>query len=156
MAPSEDLADEVEAINSIYGDGTLLLVDDAESSGSGEDSGTLANLAIPKSTDDVAGAGDDDDGGNGTGASSTAHRMSLRLWFPPAYPACPEAPAVLSVQSVGDTAGHQRPGAAAHDAEQFGTALATTFQEGQVCLFDAVEEFLRQKGEEEEEVAKEE
>lgn len=155
MAPSEDLADEVEAINSIYGDGTLILVDDVQSScsSSGEDSGTLANLAIPKSADDVAGAGGDDDGGDGTVAASTAHRMSLRLWFPPAYPTCPEPPAVLSVQSVGDTAGHRRPGAAAHDAEQFGAALATTFQEGQVCLFDAVEEFLRQKGEEEDEAA---
>ncbi|KAL1899887.1 hypothetical protein Sste5346_002753 [Sporothrix stenoceras] len=155
MAPSEDLADEVEAINSIYGDGTLVLVDGDHSSSSGADrgadSGTLANLAIPKSAEDVAGADGDDDGGDGTAAASTAHRMSLRLWFPAAYPACPEPPAVLSVQSVGDTAGHRRPGAAAHDAEQFGAALAATFQDGQVCLFDAVEEFLRQKGEEEEE-----
>lgn len=151
MPPSEDLADEVEAINSIYGDGTLVLVDSDHGGDSGGDSGTLANLAIPKSADDVAGATGDDGDGDGTAAASTAHRMSLRLWFPPAYPACPEPPAVLSVQSVGDTGGHRRPGAAAHDAKQFEVALATAFQESQVCLFDTVEEFLRQKGEEEDE-----
>ncbi|ERS99100.1 impact family protein [Sporothrix schenckii 1099-18] len=153
MPPSEDLTDEVEAMNSIYGDGTLVLVDGDHSSGSGGDgSGTLANLAIPRSADDVAGASaGDGNGTDGTTGASTAHRMSLRLWFPPAYPACPDPPVVLGVQSVGDKAGHRRPGAAAHDAEQVGAALATAFQEGQVCLFDAVEEFLRQKGEEVEE-----
>ncbi|CAK7227391.1 hypothetical protein SBRCBS47491_006553 [Sporothrix bragantina] len=137
MAPSEDLTDEVEAINSIYGDGTLVLVDD---------DGTLANLAIPTSADDVAGAVDGEGDGD---SSSTGHRLCLRLWFPPTYPACPEPPAVLSVQSVGSNVGHSRPGAAAYDSERFGTAMTTVFQEGQVCLFDAVEEFLRLKAEEE-------
>ncbi|CAK7240025.1 MAG: hypothetical protein STHCBS139747_001460 [Sporothrix thermara] len=140
MAPSEDLTDEVEAINSIYGDGTLVLVDG---------DGTLANLAIPTSADDVAGTVDGD--GSGDGAASTGHRLCLRIWFPEAYPACAEPPAVLSVQSVGSDIGYRRPGAAALDAGQFGAALSTAFQEGQVCLFDAVEEFLRQKAEEEEE-----
>ncbi|KIH94145.1 impact family protein [Sporothrix brasiliensis 5110] len=137
MPPSEDLTDEVEAINSIYGDGTLVLADGEHSGGGGGDgSGTLANLAIPRSADDVAGASaGDGNGTDGTTGASTAHHP----------------PVVLGVQSVGDTAGHRRPGAAAHDAEQFGAALATAFQEGQVCLFDAVEEFLRQKGEEVEE-----
>ncbi|CAK7201179.1 hypothetical protein SEUCBS139899_003882 [Sporothrix eucalyptigena] len=138
MAPSEDLADEVEAINSIYGNDTLVLV---------EGEGTLANLAIPTSVDDVAGAADGDGSSDG---ASIAHRLCLRIWFPASYPACPEAPAVLGVQSVGSDIGHRRPGAAAHNAERFGAALATVFQEGQVCLFDAVEEFLRQKAEDEE------
>ncbi|CAK7266458.1 hypothetical protein SEPCBS57363_002099 [Sporothrix epigloea] len=133
MGPSEDLADEVEAINSIYGDGTLILVAGDE---------TLADLAIPTSADDVCGAvtaeGDHKD-------SLTGHRMCLRLWFPSAYPACPEPPAVLGVQSVGRETGLRRPGAAAHNAQRFGAALATVFLEGQVCLFDAVEDFLRQQ-----------
>ncbi|CAK7216318.1 hypothetical protein SCUCBS95973_002772 [Sporothrix curviconia] len=139
MTPSEDLTDEIEAINSIYGDGTLVLVDG---------DGTLANLAIPTSVDDVAGAAG---GGGDCDGPLTGHRLCLRLWFPAAYPACPEAPAVLGVQSVGSDIGHRRPGAAARDSERFGAALATAFQEGQVCLFDAVEEFLRQKAEEQEE-----
>ncbi|CAK7567982.1 MAG: hypothetical protein SEPTF4163_005960 [Sporothrix epigloea] len=133
MGPSEDLADEVEAINSIYGDGTLILVAGDES---------LADLAIPTSADDVCRAvtaeGDNE-------SSLPWRRMCLRLWFPSTYPACPEPPAVLGVQSVGRDIGLRRPGAAAHNAQRFGAALATVYQEGQVCLFDAVEEFLRQR-----------
>lgn len=143
MAPSEDLRDEIEAINSIYGEGTLVLAD-SELSGSGKDnSGIFTKLAVPVSAEDVASTEGDGE------TASTAHRLCLRVFFPSSYPSCPDPPAVRGVQSVGDT-GHKRPGAAAHDVERFGAALATTFQEGQVCLFDAVEEFLRQKAEDEE------
>ncbi|EPE05012.1 impact family protein [Ophiostoma piceae UAMH 11346] len=136
MPPSEDLVDEIEAINSIYGSGTLVLVE-SKATAQADDGGTLANLAVPASAEDTV----DDDG-------SLDHRLCLRLWFPPAYPACPESPAVLGVQSIGDVANsHRRPGAAAHDAAQFGAALASSFQEGQVCLFDAIEAYLREKEE---------
>ncbi|CAK7267477.1 hypothetical protein SEPCBS119000_002569 [Sporothrix epigloea] len=144
MVPTEDLADEIEAVNSIYGVGTLLLV-------AGGDEEILADLAVPASANDaseaVATEGADE-------PSATGHRLCLRLWFPAVYPACAEPPAVLGVQSVGRDAGHRRPGAAARDAERFGAALAAVFQEGQVCLYDAVEEFLHQQvaaAEEEEE-----
>ena len=137
MPPSEDLVDEIEAINSIYGSGTLVLVASKAAAAPADDDGTLANLAVPASAEDAT----DDDG-------SLDHRLCLRLLLPPAYPACPESPAVLGVQSIGDVANsHRRPGEAALDAAQFGSALALSFQEGQVCLFDAVEAYLREKEE---------
>lgn len=132
MPLSEDFTDEIEAINSIYGDGTLVLVSESSAAAAADD-GILANLAVPTSAEDAVG----DDG-------SLDHRLCLRLWFPPAYPACPESPVVLGVQSVGDAANsHRRPGEAALDAGQFGGSLASVFQEGQVCLFDAIEEYLQ-------------
>ncbi|EFX02512.1 impact family protein [Grosmannia clavigera kw1407] len=128
MAPSEDLVDEVEAINSIYGEGTLVLDDD-----------DVAVLALPSSAADVADADD---------AGAASRRLSLRLRFPPGYPVSTDPPSVLGVQSVGEDGHRQRPGAAARDADLFRAAMDATFQQGQVCLFDAVEEFMRWKAEE--------
>lgn len=100
---SEELVDEIEAINSIYGDGSLVQA--------GENS-DIYILTLPEET------------------------VSLRLQFPPDYPAVP--PSVISTNSSGG-----RRGEAARDLEIFRNALGNVYQPGQVCLFDAVEELKR-------------
>ncbi|KAF5007222.1 hypothetical protein FDECE_6437 [Fusarium decemcellulare] len=105
---SEELQDEVEAINSIYGDGSLTPAE-------GDSSIFILNLP--------------------GGASS------LRLKFPPEYPSQP--PTVLGTHhSSGGVKG-----AGARDLALFRDALKEVYQEGLVCLFDAVEEFTRRSEE---------
>ncbi|ROV92704.1 hypothetical protein VSDG_06596 [Cytospora chrysosperma] len=118
---SEELADEVEAINSIYGDGSLVR----------------------------AGGGGDDTGADHPGAAAAVYvlalpdeTVSLRLQFPADYPDAP--PSVVGTNSAGG-----RRGVAARDLELFRRALADVYQPGQVCLFDAVEELRRLREEEE-------
>ncbi|KAI1104319.1 UPF0029-domain-containing protein [Jackrogersella minutella] len=101
---SEELQDEVEAINSIYGDGCLMPSNDA-------------NVYILKPP----------------GESS-----SLRVEFPPTYPAVP--PVVLGTNSTGE---HGRRGDAARDLSLFIQALSSVYEPGAVCLFDAIEELTR-------------
>ncbi|KAF4443853.1 hypothetical protein F53441_11312 [Fusarium austroafricanum] len=101
---SEELQDEVEAINSIYGNGSLI---------SAEYDSTIFILKLP---------GD---------------ASSLRIKFPSDYPSRP--PNVLGTHhSSGGVKG-----AGARDLALFRDALSEVFQEGLVCLFDAVEEFTR-------------
>lgn len=100
---SEELTDEVEAINSIYGDGSLVQA--------GEDSDIFI-LTLPEET------------------------VSLRLQFPPGYPAVP--PSVISTNSSGG-----KRGVAVRDLELFRNALGNIYEPGQVCLFDAIEELKR-------------
>ncbi|KAI0898048.1 UPF0029-domain-containing protein [Annulohypoxylon nitens] len=101
---SEELRDELEAINSIYGDGCLVPSDDA-------------NVYVLKPP----------------GESS-----SLRVEFPPTYPAVP--PVVLGTNSTGQSG---RRGDAARELSFFIQALSTVYQPGEVCLFDAIEELTR-------------
>ncbi|PTB69487.1 UPF0029-domain-containing protein [Trichoderma citrinoviride] len=114
---SEDLRDEVEALNSIYGEGCLCPSEDQDASSSS----TTYILQLP-----------------GEEASS------LRLQFPNSYPA--EPPTVLGTQH---SSGGKK-GAGARDLGLFREALGTVFQPGAVCLFDAVEEFVRRIEEEKE------
>ncbi|KAF4344498.1 YIH1 Piecemeal microautophagy of the nucleus (PMN) [Fusarium beomiforme] len=101
---SEELQDEVEAINSIYGDGSLVPT---------EDDPSVFILKLP---------GD---------------ASSLRLKFRSDYPSIP--PSALSTHhSSGGVKG-----AGARDLALFREVLSEVFQEGSVCLFDAVEEFTR-------------
>lgn len=100
---SEELTDEVEAINSIYGDGSLVQA--------GEDSDVYI-LSLPEET------------------------VSLRLQFPPDYPAVP--PSVIGTNSSGG-----KRGVGARDLEIFRNALGNIFEPGMVCLFDAIEELKR-------------
>lgn len=102
---SDELHDEVEAINSIYGDASLVAGD-----------GGVYVLQLP-----------------GDAASS------LRLRFPAGYPEAGGPPSVFGVQH---SSGGVR-GAGARDLRLFEAALATVYQQGAVCLFDAVEEFSR-------------
>ncbi|KAF5017120.1 hypothetical protein F66182_10996, partial [Fusarium sp. NRRL 66182] len=93
------------AINSIYGDGSLVPAEDSSPSN------FILNLPGDAS--------------------------SLRLQFPPDYPSKP--PSVLGTHhSSGGVKG-----AGARDLALFRHALGEIFQEGVVCLFDAVEEFSR-------------
>lgn len=111
---SDELLDEVEAINAIYGEGSLTPDDGA---GSGHPApGSVAAVYVLE----LPG-----------GASS------LRLSFPASYPAAP--PAVLGSQH---SSGGVR-GAGARDLAGFRDALAAVFLPGQVCLFDAFGEFER-------------
>ena len=105
---SDELTDEVEAINSIYGDGTLVPAD----------SPSTYILNLP------------------------GEASSLRLSFPATYPSHP--PTVLGTHH---SSGGVR-GAGARDLGLFQDVLAETFREGEVCLFDAVEEFVRRWEEE--------
>lgn len=120
---SEELHDEVEALNSIYGEGTLTAA-----------AGEPATFILRLPGDEAS---------------------SLRLRFPDSYPAS-SAPLVLGTQH---SSGGRR-GAGARDLGLFRDALASVFQEGEVCLFDAVEDFGRRleevKEEEEEEEGREE
>ncbi|KAI1648114.1 UPF0029-domain-containing protein [Daldinia loculata] len=101
---SEELQDEVEAINSIYGEGCL-----APSS--------EANVYV---------------------LSPPGETSSLRIEFPPTYPAVP--PVVLGTNSTGE---HGKRGDAARELSLFCQAVSTVYQPGTVCLFDAIEELTR-------------
>ncbi|KAH9901936.1 UPF0029-domain-containing protein [Xylariomycetidae sp. FL2044] len=101
---SEELRDELEAINSIYGEGCLVPTGDAN----------VYVLTPP-------------------GESS-----SLRIEFPPSYPA--EPPVVVGTNSTGE---HGRRGDAARERELFCQALGNVYEPGTVCLFDAIEELSR-------------
>lgn len=114
---SEELADEVEAINSIYGDGSLVRTGD----GGAPDDADVYILTLPER--------EENDGGEAV--------VSLRLQFPPGYPDVP--PSVVGTNSA---AGGRR-GVAARDLDLFRRALGDVYQPGQVCLFDAVEELRR-------------
>lgn len=114
---SDELQDEVEAINSIYGEGSLTPADDsASSSASGAHTAAAAAEYILKLPGDAS---------------------SLRLQFPASYPA--QAPKVLGTHH---SSGGVR-GAGSRDLGLFREVLDSVFQEGVVCLFDAVEEFGR-------------
>ncbi|KFH46658.1 Protein IMPACT-like protein [Hapsidospora chrysogenum ATCC 11550] len=112
---SDELHDEVEAINSIYGDNTLTPSDNSSNSPSS------ASTYILKLPGDAS---------------------SLRLQFPDSYPQQP--PVVLGTHHSSGG----RKGAGARDLGLFRDALGAVFQEGAVCVFDAVEEFARLREEE--------
>lgn len=100
---NEDLANEIEAINSIYGHGSLVAAQD-----------DVYILDLPQQA------------------------VSLRVKFPPDYPAAP--PTVLGIESSGENA---RIGKASKIVDIFRHALASLFRAGEVCLFDAIEEVNR-------------
>jgi hypothetical protein len=119
---SDDLKDEIEALNSIYGDGTL-------SPAMGE--APCANiwiLQLPRGDD---GQADD--------------ASSLRIRFPPTYPES-SSPEVLGTEH----ASGGRRGAGERDLRLLREAVVETWQAGAVCLFDAVEDFGRRLEEEKE------
>ncbi|KAI1074160.1 UPF0029-domain-containing protein [Whalleya microplaca] len=101
---SEELRDEVEAINSIYGDGCLVPTSD-----------TNVYILTPP-----------------------GEESSLRIQFPDNYPE--EPPTVLGTHSTGE---HGKRGDAARELSLFSEVLATVYQPGLVCLFDAIEELNR-------------
>lgn len=112
---SDELRDEVEAINSIYGDETLVVDPDASTRGGDAADGRYI-LQLP---------GDE--------------ASSLKLAFPAQYPEAGGPPSVLGTHhSSGGIKG-----AGARDVRLFQASLAQVYQEGAVCLFDAVEEFSR-------------
>ncbi|OAA43429.1 impact family protein [Beauveria brongniartii RCEF 3172] len=120
---SDELRDEVEAINSIYGDASLVVP--ASSSVATRPAAAAAAsdyiLQLP-----------------GDSASS------LQLSFPSGYPETGGPPRVVGVQH---SSGGVR-GAGERDLRLFRAALAAVHQPGAVCLFDAVEEFSRRLDEE--------
>ncbi|KAG5974133.1 hypothetical protein E4U58_003592 [Claviceps cyperi] len=123
---SDDLLDEVEAINSIYGPGSLTPTTPEASSS--------AHEYILKLPADEAFSSLDSPAGSSTSSS-------LRIHFPDSYPSC--APIVVGTHhSSGGVKG-----AGAKDLELLRTVLGDVFQEGCVCLFDAVEEFTRRRTE---------
>ena len=108
---SEELTDEVEAINSIYGPETLTAYPDST------ETSPIYILTLPGPED--------------TPASSTT---SLRLQFPLSYPSEPFT--ILGIHSSGE---HGRRGAGARDLNIFSNAVGEVYEPGQVCLFDAIE-----------------
>ncbi|KAM3497163.1 hypothetical protein MY10362_009475 [Beauveria mimosiformis] len=120
---SDELRDEVEAINSIYGDASLVPA-------------AAAAAAAAASSDYILQL-------PGDSASS------LQLSFPSGYPETGGPPRVVGVQH---SSGGVR-GAGERDLRLFRAALAAVHQPGAVCLFDAVEEFLRRLDEEREAAA---
>ncbi|KAM3510971.1 hypothetical protein MY11210_005370 [Beauveria gryllotalpidicola] len=118
---SDELRDEVEAINSIYGDASLVPASAA----------TPPPPPLPASDYILQLPG---------GSAS-----SLQLCFPSGYPETGGPPRVVGVQH---SSGGVR-GAGARDVRLFRAALAAVHQPGAVCLFDAVEDFSRRLDEEE-------
>ena len=129
---SEELLDEVEALNSIYGEGTLTRDADAPAPAAAGDSGRGP------------------EGGTDGEESVYVLRLpggasSLRLGFARAYPAT-APPWVLGTEH---SSGGVR-GAGARDLALFRDVLGRVYEPGVVCLFDAVEEFARMRAEEDE------
>ncbi|KAK3359327.1 ribosomal protein S5 domain 2-type protein [Lasiosphaeria hispida] len=116
---SEALADELEAINSIYGEGTLFKASQDDAIADDSSDGAIYILSLP--------------GGEAEGDIASA-RPSIRLRFSSAYP--DEPPTVLGTHSSGE---HGRRGAAARDLVLFRDAVGEVYEPGQVCLFDAIE-----------------
>jgi len=98
---SEDLQNEIEAINSIYGEESLVAAGSED----------VFILHLPQQS------------------------TSLRIRFPPEYPAAP--PAVLGTESSGE---NTRKGEAAHIVDIFREVLGNLYQPGEVCLFDVIDE----------------
>ncbi|KAK3325255.1 ribosomal protein S5 domain 2-type protein [Apodospora peruviana] len=113
---SDELADEVEAINSIYGPNTLIPYTDQASN----PQSPIYILTFPKPEEDAA--------------TSTPFTASLRLHFPPSYPSDP-----LTILGVHSSGSHSKPGAAVRDLNLFSAAVGDVYEPGQVCLFDAIE-----------------
>ncbi|KAI1184621.1 RWD repeat domain-containing protein [Nemania serpens] len=101
---SDELRDEIEAINSIYGERCLVPSHDA-----------ATYVLTPP------------------GESS-----SIRVEFPPDYPAAP--PSVIGTNSTGQGG---KKGDAARELALFCRALGNVYEPGSVCLFDALEELAR-------------
>ncbi|KAJ8109370.1 hypothetical protein ONZ43_g6157 [Nemania bipapillata] len=101
---SDELQDEIEAINSIYGEGCLVPSD------------TLSTYIL----------------------TPPGETSSIRIEFPPDYPAAP--PAVIGTNSTGPSG---RKGDAARELALFRQALGNVYEPGSVCLFDAIEELAR-------------
>lgn len=116
---SDELLDEVEAINSIYGDGSLTRADE-QGEEEEEDSPSTYILRLP-------------------GEESS----SLRLQFPKSYPHSPPCVAGTHHSSRGVK------GAGAKDVRVFTEVLGAVYRPGEVCLFDAVEEFSQRAAESE-------
>lgn len=98
---NEELQNEIEAINSIYGDETLVP--------SGEDDVCILRLPV--------------------------RDASLRIQFPPSYPAVP--PAIIGSQSSGEKT---RKGETARVVTICRNALGNLYRPGEVCVFDLIEE----------------
>ncbi|KAH6655288.1 RWD repeat domain-containing protein [Truncatella angustata] len=102
---SDELKDEVEAINSIYGEGCLVQA---------SDNPNIYILTPPEES------------------------SSLRIEFPPSYPA--EPPSVVGTNSTGE---HGKRGDAARELSLFRDVIGSVYEPGMVCLFDALEELKR-------------
>lgn len=118
MSLSEEVNEEIEVLNSIYGDGTLL------PSTSQDDRGVYV-LVLPS----IEGEADN--------PPETPNSTSVRISFPPGYPST-EPPSVIATHSAGASA---KPGAAARTLTLFREAVGASFAPGAVCLFDAMEDF---------------
>jgi len=106
---SEDLRNEVQAINSIYGPDTLVPLPPTTTN-----SDINANTYILRLPN---------------------HSVAVRLHFPNDYPLCP--PIVLGTQHVGEDVSK---GAGTRIVEVVRDVLGKVFREGEVCLFDLLEE----------------
>ncbi|KAK4196209.1 ribosomal protein S5 domain 2-type protein [Triangularia verruculosa] len=108
---SEALQDEISALNSIYGETTLL------PSRSSSDP-TIYILTLPPLP------------------PSTTPSSSLLIQFPPTYPDVP--PIILSTHSSNPALPR---GTAARDTSLFRDAVSQVYSPSSVCLFDAIESF---------------
>ncbi|KAH8177237.1 RWD domain-containing protein [Sarocladium implicatum] len=123
---SDDLRDEIEALNSIYGDGTLC------PALSEPPCSNIFILQLPSGDATVESTEREDHDAS-----------SLRIRFPPSYPES-SAPEVLGTEH----ASGGRRGAGERDFRLFRAAVEESWQAGAVCLFDAVEDFTRRLEEE--------
>ncbi|KAK0661197.1 ribosomal protein S5 domain 2-type protein [Cercophora samala] len=110
---NEALLDEISALNSIYGDTTLLPSPTDPSSPT-----TIYILTLPPLS------------------PSSPPSSSLRIQFPPSYPDVP--PLILSTHSSNPSLPK---GTAARDLSLFRDAISQVHSPGQVCLFDAIDAF---------------
>ncbi|KAK4646226.1 hypothetical protein QC761_208590 [Podospora bellae-mahoneyi] len=109
---NEALQDEISALNSIYGDSTLL------PSPTDPPTSSIYILTLPPLD------------------PSSPPSSSLLIQFPPSYPDVP--PSTLSTHSSNPALPK---GTAARDLSLFRDAITQVHTPGQVCLFDAIESF---------------
>lgn len=113
---SDELQDEVISINSIYADDTLTALPEQSASAETVSGSSLFALILP--------------------TQDAATQVSLRLAFPPDYPAT-APPVILGTQSVGPDAVK---GAGAAVAQLCREILREVFTPGTPCIFDLIEE----------------
>ncbi|KOS18926.1 Protein IMPACT -like protein [Escovopsis weberi] len=134
---SEELFDEIEVINSIYGASTLQPAESSTPDSRAQE--YILTLPRPQPSESRQDS-----------PLRDGDKSALRIRFPEDYPA--QRPVVLGAQH---SAGGRR-GAGARDAEMFAAAVEASWAPGGVCVFDALEEYARARGEAEEDGGAEE
>lgn len=123
---SNALADEIEAINSIYGADTLSLVTSFTTSGKKTESDETESGNLKTTLLNFP--------------NQPSFSFSFAIAFPPEYPDSGSPPVISAIQSTQSSSKGEGEGTAAAAVEILRDVLARVWAPGQVCLFDVIEE----------------